>query len=431
LVDEKWAVGDGEMPLNRAGLAIPKRCFNGDPGRLRLKFTAIRESSPDMPPLTRRTCLQRGAYALAAHSLCGLWGARLYAEAPTVALTDAEDAALSDIAAKFLEQFSAPGLSVAVALHGQFVYRKAFGFADTARHEALTPSHSFRIASVTKPVTATCLFTLIEQGKLGLNDRVFGPQGLLQYDFGRSYPDNINELTVYHLLTHTAGGWEKGKGDPMFETPALGQKELIERILSAVPLKYPPAQRFGYSNFGYCILGRVIEKLSGHSYAETVQERVLSKCGISGMRIAGNTLAQRAKGEVVYYGQNPYAMNVSRMDSHGGWLATPSEMVQFALRVDDFDNPPDILRHDTLKTMMTPSAANSNYACGWEVNRANNWWHNGSLPGLSSILVRTSTGLCWAAFTNTRTKDIDPALDRLVWDMVKAVPAWHNSQTQS
>jgi CubicO group peptidase (beta-lactamase class C family) len=381
--------------------------------------------------MTRRTCLQRGAFALAAHSLSGLWVPRLSADAPAVELTDAESAALADIAGKFLEQFSAPGLSVAVTLHGQFVYQKAFGFADTARHELLTPAHLFRIASVSKPVTSTCLFTLIEQGKLGLNDHVFGPQGLLQYDFGRSYPNNINDITVYHLLTHTAGGWEKGQGDPMFEYPGLGQKKLIERTLATVPLKYPPGQHFGYSNFGYCILGRVIEKLSGHTYAEAVQQRVLSKCGISGMRIGGNTLAQRAKGEVVYRGENPYAMNVTRMDSHGGWIATPSDMAQFALRVDDFDNPPDILRHDTLKTMITPSAANSNYACGWAVNRAHNWWHNGSLPGLSSILVRTSTGLCWAAFTNTRTKDIDPALDRLVWDMVKAVPAWQNPAAQS
>ncbi|HEY3897318.1 MAG TPA: serine hydrolase domain-containing protein [Chthoniobacter sp.] len=382
-----------------------------------------------MPPITRRTCLQRGALALAAHSLSALWSPASASadEAPAAEVTEAEDATLSEIAGKFRQEFSAPGLSIAVTLHGRFVYQKAFGFADTDRHEYLTPSHLFRIASVSKPLTSTCLFTLIEQGKLGLNHHVFGPQGLLQSDFGKSYSDNINEITVYHLLTHTAGGWEKGRGDPMFESPSLSQKELIERTLSTIPLKYAPGQHFGYSNFGYCILGRVIEKLSGRSYPDTVQQQVLSKCGVTGMRIAGNTLAQRAKGEVIYYGENSYGMNVSRMDSHGGWMATPSDMVRFALRVDDFDNPPDILRHDTLKTMITPSVANPNYACGWAVNRAHNWWHNGSLPGLSSILVRTSTGLCWAAFTNTRTKDIDPALDRLVWDMVKAVPAWRNA----
>ena len=386
-----------------------------------------------MPPITRRTCLQRGALALAAHSLSALWppASTSAADAPITELTEAEHAALAAIASKFRQEFSVPGLSIAVALHGQFVYQKAFGFADTIGHEFLTPAHLFRIASVSKPVTATCLFSLIEQGKLGLNDRVFGSQGLLRRDFGGGYPANINDITIYHLLTHTAGGWEKGPGDPMFESPNLSQGELIERTLATVPLKYPPGTHFGYSNFGYSILGRVIEHLSGLDYAKAVQQEVLSKCGVTGMRIGGNTPAQRVKGEVVYYGPGAYAMNVTRMDSHGGWIATPSDMVQFALRVDDFDNPPDILRHDTLQTMITPSAANPGYACGWAVNRAHNWWHNGSLPGLSSILVRTSTGLCWAAFTNTRTKDIDPALDRLVWDMVKAVPAWRNSAPRS
>jgi len=383
-----------------------------------------------MPPITRRTCLKRGALALAAHSLPILFvrSSTDAADAPEGEPSEAENSALAQIAGQFLEQFNAPGLSVAVAVHGQLVYQKAFGFADNAQREPLTSAHLFRIASVTKPITSTCIFTLIEQGKLGLNDLVFGPRGLLQFDFGKNYPEIINDITIHHLLTHTAGGWEKGHGDPMFENPALGQKDLIERTLHSVPLKFPPGQHFGYSNFGYCILGRVIEKLSAHPYVEAVQQHVLSKCGISGMRLGGNTLAQKAKGEVGYrgqHGENPYGMNVTRMDSHGGWIATPTDLVQFALRVDDFDSPPDILRHDTLQSMITASTANPGYACGWAVNRVHNWWHNGSLPGVTTIVVRTSRGLCWAGFTNTRADGIDPALDELMWKMARAVPAWH------
>jgi len=210
----------------------------------------------------------------------------------------------------------------------------------------------------------------------------------------------------------------------MFERPSISQRALIELTLRGIPLKYAPGEHFGYSNFGYCILGRVLEKVSGLSYPEIVQQNVLARCGVTAMQIGGNTLAQRARGEVVYYGENPYNMNVARMDSHGGWIATPSDLVQFALRVDGFDNPPDILRPDTLKTMATPSTAGPGYACGWAVNKAHNYWHNGSLPGVTTILVRTSSGLCWAAFTNTRTNGIDPAIDQLMWKMVKAVPAW-------
>ncbi len=72
--------------------------------------------------------------------------------------------------------------------------------------------------------------------------------------------------------------------------------------------------------------------------------------------------------------------------------------------------------------MTTGTTANPNYACGWSVNQIPNWWHGGSLPGTLTIMVRTASGLCWAAFTNTRANGLN--LDEIMWKMVKAVPAW-------
>jgi hypothetical protein len=76
--------------------------------------------------------------------------------------------------------------------------------------------------------------------------------------------------------------------------------------------------------------------------------------------------------------------------------------------------------------MTAPSAANAGYAKGWMVNKANNWWHNGTLPGISSIAVRTHGGFCWAAFTNTRSKNPSYGgdLDKLVWSMARQVKGW-------
>ena len=74
--------------------------------------------------------------------------------------------------------------------------------------------------------------------------------------------------------------------------------------------------------------------------------------------------------------------------------------------------------------MLTASAANEGYACGWCVNHVPNYWHNGSLPGTSTIMVRTASGMCWAAFANARGEGINPALDQMMWAVVKAVPAW-------
>jgi CubicO group peptidase (beta-lactamase class C family) len=316
---------------------------------------------------------------------------------------------------------------VAIARHGQFVYQQGFGYADKASREQVTPSHVFRIASVTKPITSVAIFSLIEQGRLRLNDPIFGSQGLLQFDYGKSYSERVSKITLYHLLTHTCGGWENDANDPMFSNPALNHKELITWTVLNRSLEYEPGTHFAYSNFGYCILGRVLEKVTGQSYAEFVKQNILAKCGIKTMQLAGNTLAQRAHAEVLYYGQNgpnPYTMNVIRMDSHGGWVATPVDLVQFAMHVDGFNSTPNILKAESIKAMTSASATNSRYACGWSVNDAPNWWHIGSLPGTTAIMVRTASGLCWAALTNTRTKGMDLAIDDMMWNMVKAVPGW-------
>jgi len=145
------------------------------------------------------------------------------------------------------------------------------------------------------------------------------------------------------------------------------------------------------------------------------------------MQIAGNTLLDRAAGEVMYYGQDgddPYNLNIRRMDSHGGWIATPSDLVQFAMHVDGFSETPNILKKRTIEIMTTPSTVNPLYAKGWSVTPQPNWWHSGLLPGTTTIMVRTATGLCWAALANTRTQGMLGALDDMMWTMVRAVPVW-------
>jgi CubicO group peptidase (beta-lactamase class C family) len=380
--------------------------------------------------ITRRSCLKRIALVAAANALpvCLRSRSAFGTEAQTKP-SDDEIAAISAIAKEFMDQFKVPGFSVAIARHGQFIYREAFGFADTASGERVTPSHLFRIASTTKPITSVAIFSLVEQGRLKLDDFIFGNRGLLQFDYAKSFTPPLEEITLHHLLTHTAGGWEKGKGDPMFLNPNMNHQDLITWTLAHQPLKNPPGTHYGYSNFGYCLLGRIIEKVTNQSYADFVQQKLLVKCDVKDMRLAGNTLEERASGEVVYYGQNgqnPYIMNVQRMDAHGGWIATPSDLVQFLMHVDGFKTTPNILKDETIKTMTTPSQVNPGYACGWCVNKAPNWWHNGSLSGTSTIIVRTVKGLCWAGFANTRTgsEDIDAALDKTMWKIARAVPAW-------
>ncbi len=374
-----------------------------------------------MKPISRRTCLQRLALTVPVLSI----GRSFAADAPKP--TDAEAAAIAEIARKFREKFEVPGLSVAFSHHGKPVYQAAFGMADESAGEKLTPDHLFRIASISKPITAVALFALVEQGKLKLDDKVLGPDGILSIERGKKLSPGVADITIHHLLTHTCGGWQNDGDDPMFQHAEMNHKDLIVRTLRDQPLKNDPGKKYAYSNFGYCLLGRVIEKVTGKPYADYVQENVLVPCGIDDMKIAGNTLADRIPREVIYYGrsgEDPYHMNVRRMDAHGGWLASPQDLVNFLLRTDGFGDKPDLLKEATIKTMFEGTQANAGYASGWSINETPNRWHGGSLPGTSTIAVQTASGLCWAGFTNARNKDIHGALDQMMWHMVKAVPAW-------
>ncbi|WP_052572890.1 serine hydrolase domain-containing protein [Haloferula sp. BvORR071] len=375
-----------------------------------------------MPNLSRRHCLQTLGLTLSAAALPRV----LHAADEPVRPEKGERDAIAAIAKAFMEKYEVPGLSVAFAHREKPAYSVGFGMADVDANEAMAPVHRFRIASVSKPITSVALFTLVEQGKLKLSDKVLGEGGILHEDYGKDAPPDVASITIHHLLTHTCGGWGNNKSDPMFEHKNLDHHDLIVRTLKDHPLEHAPGTNYSYSNFGYCLLGRTIEKLTGKTYAQFVENSVLAKSGITDMKIAGDTREQRIENEVVYYGrsgENPYGMNIRRMDSHGGWLASPSDLVEFLIHTAN-SGAGNVLRDETVKTMLTAGPPNPGYACGWCVNPVPNRWHNGSLPGTSTIAVRTASGMCWAGFTNARGEGIDGALDRMMWDMAKAVPAW-------
>jgi len=383
-----------------------------------------------MRRVTRR-CAITGIISAAALALpfAGSGCGRRVASEDEIASSEREQ--MAAVATAFMRNFDVPGLSVAIARKGRLVYDSPFGEANRQSGERVTVSSLFRIASVSKPITATAIFTLIERGKLRQNDKVFGAGAVLGTRFGTPpYKSWVEEITIDHLLTHTCGGWDNSSDDPMFENLGMDHAQLIGWVLDTKSLQNPPGTHYAYSNFGYCVLGRVVEQVSGRAYPDFVREEILARCGLGDMRISGNTLEEGAPREVIYYGQNgedPYDMNVARMDAHGGWLATARDLVAFLNHVDGFKSTPNILRPETIRLMTTPSAVNASYARGWAVNNVPNWWHGGSLPGTTTIMVRTASGFCWAALTNTRRPgqpDMGLALDNMVWEMARKVSAW-------
>ena len=115
---------------------------------------------------------------------------------------------------------------------------------------------------------------------------------------------------------------------------------------------------------------------------------------------------------------------MNRMDSHGGWVASPLNLVRFMVHVDGFSTVVDKLPSNLVTSMTTPSSVYASYAKGWWVNSYNSWWHGGSLPGTMSILVRTQSGYTWSFICNRRDSG---DIDALMWQIVNGVTTWPNA----
>ncbi|MBL0128862.1 MAG: beta-lactamase family protein [Flavobacteriales bacterium] len=383
------------------------------------------------------------------------------------------DAAVQNL----LTTYGVPGAAFALSRNGKLVYDRAFGNADLAHTEATEPHHLFRLASVSKPITGVAIMKLVQNGQLALSDHVFGPGGLLQnhpYLGAVTYTDTrLNNVTIDQLLHHT-GGWDRDIpcfpnptspytwqaggcdpiGAPLYVAQMLGEtnpvsKYALIRFLMQHGLDHDPGTTYAYSNIGFLTLGVVIEQVTGMTYEEYVESAVFAPLGICDAHLGRNLLADKLEREVEYKGEGYSAptcygtggsvpteyggMNVEAMDAHGGWVATARELVKLMVAVDGFATVPDILNSGTITTMTTPSAQNVNYACGWQVNSFNNWWHTGSIQGTSTEIVRSGSGYTWAillnkTLTNAQSSAFWSALDNLGWNCISATTSWptHN-----
>ena len=351
-------------------------------------------------------------------------------------VSNSEAAAISRHVIGFMQKYDVPGLSLAMTFQGKLKLLVCVGYAERENRTPIQPRHRFRIASVSKPITSITAMLLGQQGKLKLDQPIFGA-GVLGFKSQISTLPEISQrrllkLTTRQLLEHTGGGWGNDGADPMFaaEASRFDHDRLIAWTLENRPLQNDPGTNYEYSNFGYCLVGRVLEKRAGTDYERVVRSRLLEPFQMSDLtlKVGLNSKSARQRNEVVYYGQgeDAYGMNVKRMDAHGGWVGSPTDLVRLINRVDGFDSPADILNDDWIRFMTTPSKANPNYAKGWSVNRSGNWWHTGSFNGGSSIMARINDGHCWAMTMNTRSKlnDYFSAVDNLPWKIRESVRHW-------
>ena len=345
---------------------------------------------------------------------------------------------------KVMKDYKLPSVAIGIVKDGKLVYAKGYGFGNKEDKIIASATSQYRLASISKPITAVAIMKLTEsrnaRRKIKLTDKVFGTGKILGKKYGKkAYSAREKSITVKQLLEHTAGGdkWDNNTtpddkdkwGDPMAMRTKESFDKLIGRMLDDTNPTHKPGSYWQYSNFGYCVLGRIIAKKTGMSYEEYVKKHILKPCGITDMRIGPLTKKKRAYREVVYYSKDkPYELRTDKMDAHGGWIASPVDMMRFIVRVDGEPSKKDILKKSTVTTMSSKSPNSANYGKGWFIS-GNNWTHGGVMTGTNAVLKKKDNGISYIFLTNFREGD-KPShrgdLEKALEDGIKAIKFWPN-----
>ena len=329
----------------------------------------------------------------------------------------------------YMTAWGLKGVSLSVMRNDSLLYSKGYGWADDK--EPMEPSHILRMASVSKLITAVGIMILQERGQLTLKDQVFGPGGILDDSlYNAVIADTLySKITVEDLLRHK-GGFSKKGGDPMFSTrwimmqnhwKEIPTKEQLTKVQLSRPLNFEPGTWQEYSNYGYLALSMVIEKLSGMSYEDFIQENVLIPAGCVSFKIAGNYYADKHPGEVRYYVQKDDepaeefnnsgrkvprcygGNNVTGLLGAGAWVGSTPELALLVASIDGKPEVPDIISKESVAAM-TEYFDPDTYSLGWnDTKPTGEWTRTGTFAGTSALVKYFPDGECWVFISNTST----------------------------
>ncbi len=294
---------------------------------------------------------------------------------------------------------------------------------------------------------------LHEEGKLSLDNKVFGPDGILNDPYFSNPKDKrVSDITVAHLLSHEAG-WTQRWGDQMFMPLVVAKKmgvdlpvdtRTIIRFALDKRLHFTPGTGRSYSNLGYSILGLIIEKISGMSYDEYCRHKILEPLGIYDMVLAGNLPSQKAPFEVTYYEPSDVQLkpsiygtgelvsptyggnDIEALGGAGSWLATAPDLMRLLLAVDGFNTREDILSDYSIRFMT--DTGNGFAPVGWKATIMDgNWWRTGSFPGTAGMLKRQSDGIAWVVLFNSSAwngPEISSYINNMMTRVISQIKYW-------
>jgi len=372
-------------------------------------------------------------------------------------LIEAQNSGVIDVLMeKFRQQNQLKGVSLAIVKDEKLVFAKGYGFANEEAQIQVNPNHLFRLASVSKLITAIAIMKLVENSKISLESKVFGKEGILNDEqFLHIKDKRLGKITVRNLLNHS-GGWTQHYGDLAFlpKAVAKGTGESLPvnidsyiKFVTTHNVHFEPGSHSTYSNLGYLILGKVVAKVSGTDYETFVRKEVLAQAGIVDMKLGGSYLEQALPNEVRYYqpedGQpiesfdgsgrivpKTYGGNdIHLLGAAGGWLASALDLMKLVVVIDNDPTVKDILSPESIREM-TNVDTNGLDPLGWRAtNERGEWWRTGTLPGTSALVKRQSNGISWVILSNTsnyKGPRLAIEMDRLMSHILLKVNQWPN-----
>ena len=258
------------------------------------------------------------------------------------------------LAAKAIASSGAVGLSIAVARGDRVILEKGYGIADVEFAIPVSADSIFRIGSVTKQFSAAAIMLLVEQGKLKLDDPI--------QKFLPDFPEKEFAVTIRHLLTHTSGIWNYTEDGTFMARDAsleLSPTELIATFKDK-PLEFEPGTKFHYSNSAYYLLGPIIEKASGKTYAAFVLSELAEPLGLKHTRHESNgeIILGRAQGYSLRGGRlaNDRPIGADVPGAAGSLLSTAGDLVRWEIALVNGK----VVSADSFQQMATSAVLNDN-----------------------------------------------------------------------
>ncbi len=278
---------------------------------------------------------------MALGALLALLASPLFAADKTPPITGTEVAEFRELdkaVVEFMQTIEATAAAVAVSKDGKLLHSRGFGHADQAKKKPTPPDTLFRIASVSKPITAAMVKAAIKDKKLDAEAKAFDLIGAKPSGKWKIVDDRVKDITVKHLLQHK-GGWDStGRaGDIMFKPAEIAAELKLTRPLKpgdvvtymlCQPLQFEPGSKEVYSNFGYCLLGRVLETVHKTSFADCLQEQICKPLGVKDIKV-GVAASKKRDPREVWYPVADDAFPLDVMDSHGGLIASAPAVCEF------------------------------------------------------------------------------------------------------